>query len=61
MYSRKGAEAQRINSLAAYFTWEEAKNKLLGGLAASRETKFFLILGICILAEAQNLNLFLWF
>jgi hypothetical protein len=36
MYSRKDAEAQRINSLAAYFLWG-AKNKLLSGFAPSRE------------------------
>jgi hypothetical protein len=42
MYSRKGAEAQRINSLAAYLPWGGVKNKLLGGFAPSRETKFFL-------------------
>ena len=43
MYSRKDAEAQRINSLAAYFLWGGAKNKLLGGFAALRETKFFFL------------------
>jgi hypothetical protein len=33
LLARQGAEAQRINSLAAYFPWA-AKNKLLSGLAS---------------------------
>jgi hypothetical protein len=61
LLARQGAEAQRINSLAAYFPWGGAKNKLLGGFAASRETKFFLILGICILAKAQRRKVLTFF
>jgi hypothetical protein len=51
LLARQGAEAQRINSLAAYFPWGGTKNKLLCGLAALRALYLFKIF---ILAKTSH-------
>jgi len=45
---RRRDAKNKLNSLAAYFPWGGAKNKLLGGLAS------IITFEICILAKAQR-------